>query len=261
MSQRLSRLWLESRYSQLLSTDFRASWYYFPDLDKPLWSIDSEDNFELAYAITVHKAQGSDFETVFLIIPDKLTLLCKELVYTALTRSRHRLVILLQNTKENLLAIARSRSHLLRRNTSVFTPPGNNKRELEPAKGVFVKSKAEFIIYKALEKSGLKFKYEEELALSNRTYVIHPDFTIFLDDKNKIFWEHLGMLDVRKYYRDWQRRKIDYEDHKFFDMVVTTDDLEGLKDEHLERVIQDIKSLKLKKSKGNRFSNQHYTLY
>jgi exodeoxyribonuclease V alpha subunit len=235
--------------------------YYFPDLDKPVWSIDSEDNFELAYAITVHKAQGSDFETVFLIIPNKLPLLCKELVYTALTRSRHRLVILLQNSKENLLATARSRSHLLRRNTSVFTPPSNNKREFEPAKGVFVKSKAEFIIYKALEKSGLKFKYEEELALSNRSYVIHPDFTIFLNDKNKIFWEHLGMLDVRKYYRDWQRRKIDYEDHKFFDMVVTTDDLEGLKDEHLERVIQDIKSLKLKKSKGNRFSNQHYTLY
>ena len=235
--------------------------YYFPDLDKPIWSIDSEDNFELAYAITVHKAQGSDFETVYLIIPDKLTLLCKELIYTALTRSRRRLVLLLQNTKENLLAMARSRSHLLRRNTSVFTPPSDNKRKFEPAKDVFVKSKAEFIIYKALEKSGLKFKYEEELALSNRSYVIHPDFTIFLDDKNKIFWEHLGMLDVRKYYRDWQRRKTDYEDHKFFDMVVTTDDLEGLKDEHLERVIQDIKSLKLKKSKGNRFSNQHYTLY
>ena len=69
------------------------------------------------------------------------------------------------------------------------------------------------------------------------------------------------MLDVRKYYRDWQRRKVDYEDHKFFEMVVTTDDLEGLRDESLERVIQDIKALKLKKSKGNRFSNQHYTLY
>lgn len=235
--------------------------YYFPDLETPFKSIDSEDNFELAYAITVHKAQGSDFETVFLIIPNKLALLCKELVYTALTRSRQLLVILLQNTKENLLAVARSRSHLLGRNTSIFTPPSDNKRLLEPAKGVFVKSKAEFIIYKALEKSGLKFKYEEELTLSNRSYVIHPDFTIFLDKENKIFWEHLGMLDVRKYYRDWQRRKVDYDDHKFFEMVVTTDDLEGLRDESLERVIQDIKALKLKKSKGNRFSNQHYTLY
>jgi hypothetical protein len=26
VNQRLSRLWLESRYSQLLSTDFRTSW-------------------------------------------------------------------------------------------------------------------------------------------------------------------------------------------------------------------------------------------
>ena len=28
-----------------------------------------DDNLELAYALTVHKAQGSDFEVVFLIIP------------------------------------------------------------------------------------------------------------------------------------------------------------------------------------------------
>jgi ATP-dependent exoDNAse (exonuclease V) alpha subunit len=50
---------------------------------------------ELAYAITVHKAQGSEFEYVFLILP-RVGHLSRELIYTALTRSRARVVILLE---------------------------------------------------------------------------------------------------------------------------------------------------------------------
>jgi ATP-dependent exoDNAse (exonuclease V) alpha subunit len=61
--------------------------YFFPDAEKPLWSIEDEDNFELAYAITVHRAQGSEFDNVFVVIPERRSLLSRELVYTALTRS------------------------------------------------------------------------------------------------------------------------------------------------------------------------------
>jgi hypothetical protein len=233
--------------------------YYFPDADKPFFSMDNEENLELAYAITVHKAQGSDFETVFLVIPNKLTLLCKELVYTALTRSRCRLVIFLQDVEENLLAAARRRSHLLNRNTSIFTPPQDKKTLYQPAKGVFVKSKVEFIIYKALEKSGLPFSYESDLPLSKRTYDIHPDFTIVLGDK-RVYWEHLGMLDVRKYYVDWQRRKTDYSDHGLFDHVVTSDDLDGISEEKILKIIDDIKSGKIAATPNNRFSAHHYRL-
>ena len=47
-------------------------------------------NYELAYAITVHKSQGSEYDHVFLILPDHdvPTLLTKELLYTAITRSK-----------------------------------------------------------------------------------------------------------------------------------------------------------------------------
>ena len=47
---------------------------------------------ELAYALTIHKAQGSQFGTVFVVIPNSSRLLSRELLYTALTRSRERLV-------------------------------------------------------------------------------------------------------------------------------------------------------------------------
>ncbi len=49
---------------------------------------------ELCYAMTVHKAQGSEFDKVALIMPNEdLPLLTRELLYTALTRSRSSVVL------------------------------------------------------------------------------------------------------------------------------------------------------------------------
>src|SRR6202008_549280 len=58
--------------------DYDERKFYFRDYDYPITSIDSEENFDLAYAITVHKSQGSDFKNVFLVIPQKQSLLSKE---------------------------------------------------------------------------------------------------------------------------------------------------------------------------------------
>ncbi|MBN8482751.1 MAG: exodeoxyribonuclease V subunit alpha [Xanthomonadales bacterium] len=50
--------------------------------------------FESAYAMTVHKAQGSEFDTVDLVLPSKPhPLLTREWLYTAASRARRRLVI------------------------------------------------------------------------------------------------------------------------------------------------------------------------
>ena len=47
-----------------------------------------------SYAMTVHKAQGSEFDTVGLILPDRdLPITTREILYTALTRSRQSVVI------------------------------------------------------------------------------------------------------------------------------------------------------------------------
>ena len=49
---------------------------------------------ESAFAMTVHKAQGSEFEQVLLLLPSLPSrVLTRELVYTALTRARDRVVI------------------------------------------------------------------------------------------------------------------------------------------------------------------------
>jgi exodeoxyribonuclease V alpha subunit len=44
---------------------------------------------ETAYAMTVHKSQGSEFEEVCIILPEQATaLLTRELLYTAMTRAK-----------------------------------------------------------------------------------------------------------------------------------------------------------------------------
>ncbi len=58
--------------------------------------------WELSFAITVHKSQGSEFDQVFLVIPEEAppSLLNRQMVYTAITRARARILIYAE--KENL---------------------------------------------------------------------------------------------------------------------------------------------------------------
>lgn len=53
-----------------------------------------KDDLELGYAMTVHKAQGSEFDFATLILPVKdLPILTRELVYTAVSRARRSIIL------------------------------------------------------------------------------------------------------------------------------------------------------------------------
>ena len=56
--------------------------------DKNDFADENTPILELAYAITVHKSQGSDFDTVILIIGEHMPLVSREMLYTALTRQK-----------------------------------------------------------------------------------------------------------------------------------------------------------------------------
>ncbi|QJC33866.1 exodeoxyribonuclease V subunit alpha [Enterobacteriaceae endosymbiont of Donacia provostii] len=56
--------------------------------------IDNLPSYEIAYAITVHKSQGSEFKNVALVLPDKFySILTRELIYTAITRTQKKITI------------------------------------------------------------------------------------------------------------------------------------------------------------------------
>jgi ATP-dependent exoDNAse (exonuclease V) alpha subunit len=240
--------------------------YFFTDQEHPLYnkgyaSLKEDEDFELAYAITVHKSQGSDFGNVFLIVPTKRSLLSKELLYTALTRSKRSTTVFLQKEKgREILEDARNHSTVLERNTSIFEPPENAKEIFEPIKGKHVKSKIEYILYKALEASGLKFEYEEPLFLEKGPEKIKPDFTVYANGRT-YYWEHLGELDLKQYWSDWMARRDWYKANGKYESLITTDDLGGVKQGKILKVFEDLSKGIPEVTAGSEFSNHHYKLY
>lgn len=240
---------------------------YFPEYGKD--KTFNTENLELGYAITVHKSQGSGFNHVFVVIPNKRALLSKELLYTALTRSRKSLSIFIYNDGDNdavdLFEEIRNRSYIYHRRTSIFQNPSFNDTYI-PADGISVKSRVEYIIYKKLEeyqksRGGFSFHYEKTYILNNGRFDIHPDFTIELSSGRKIYWEHLGMLIDKKYCSDWRKRLEIYKQKQEIENLVTTDELNGISDKKISKIIEDIISENIKGDGGSFwYSKYHYSL-
>ena len=49
--------------------------------------------YEYAYCMSVHKSQGSEFEHVIILMPERAECFGREVLYTALTRAKKRLTI------------------------------------------------------------------------------------------------------------------------------------------------------------------------
>ncbi|MCM8857000.1 MAG: exodeoxyribonuclease V subunit alpha [Candidatus Thiodiazotropha sp.] len=80
---------------------------------------------ETVYAVTVHKSQGSEFKEVLLQMPDQPNpVLCRELLYTAITRSKERFSLMGEKT-----TFEYSVEHQMQRNSGLadlLATPGHN---------------------------------------------------------------------------------------------------------------------------------------
>ena len=192
------------------------------------------DNLELAYALTVHKAQGSDFEVVFLIIPQKASTLSRELIYTGLTRFRRKLVLLIEKDIEPLRRLrSPDCSDTRLRNTHMFTLALRSDDVKRPhlealihrtRKGVAVRSKSEVIVADILDSLDISYSYEQPLfSRSDPKDFRLPDFTVSFDG-DVYYWEHLGMLGVPSYREAWERKRKWYEDNRYSVRLITSED-------------------------------------
>lgn len=213
-------------------------------------------DLELAYALTVHKAQGSEFDVVLVVVPKETRLLSRELIYTALTRAKRRLVLLLEGDDSSaLFDLTRpERSETARRNTNLFTDGVRLDAQVPYAehlvhrthRGELVRSKSEVIVANLLHDAGIEYFYERRFAGPHTGGTALPDFTVFDAGGDEILWEHLGMLHRDDYRHSWETKREWYARNGFVvgENLFTSSEQDGVIDsQEIARQIQTLKEI------------------
>ncbi|MEE7506813.1 hypothetical protein MMR14E_28415 [Methylobacterium mesophilicum] len=209
--------WLNTLFAGRPNLTFGYSGRDFPGGSGPL---------ELAYAITVHKSQGSEFQKVFVMLPKNCRPLSRELLYTALTRSRRQLVLLVEGENASVLFdyTRPEKSETARRNTNLFQGVLRRAESEVPyaenlihrtEKGHLVRSKSELVIANMLFQSGTDYEYERVLEGDVEPGRLRPDFSFVSADGDLVLWEHLGMMQREDYRKGWEWKQRWYEANGF----------------------------------------------
>lgn len=217
---------------------------------------------ELAYALTVHKSQGSQFDTVILVLAEPCRIISREMLYTALTRQAKKIIILYNQEAYHLLKSASEEySDTARRFTDLFADiyhEGN--ADMRPqivqaggrfyedrlvhrtARGELVRSKSEVIIANALYYHHLEYVYEPELILDG--IMKRPDFKVVDDDTGEVwYWEHCGLMNDPRYKKRWNDKKAFYQKNGIEEgknLICTFDENGALDSQKIERIIEEI---------------------
>lgn len=220
----------------LLKVEFASQPGFQYDFSKGDFNEELNNTLELAYCLTIHKSQGSEFDLVLLVLPNPCRLLSRELLYTALTRQRERVVILHQGDRADLKRYASDAlSDTARRLTNLFHIPHpvevffttavgqtqvekTESRFLEDRlihrtiRGEAVRSHSEVTIANRLATHQLEYTYEKPLTIGNSTK--YPDFTLE-DDESGIsyYWEHCGVFNDPAYQVRWHDKLEWYRHH------------------------------------------------
>ena len=227
----------------------------YPSETFSFYSNENEDKdqmIDLAYAITIHKSQGSDFDIVLVVLPKNGLILSRELVYTALTRAKKKLILLVEDNMQWLMEYSKPQQSILaRRNTNLFEYSVREEKISVPyveglihktLSGTIVRSKSEVIIADALFKHGIKFEYEKLKEENGRRCI--PDFTFEDASGDTIIWEHLGLLDNPSYRASWEKKLDFYHSIGFVEgeNLFTTRDHEGgsIDSNEIEAVVEQI---------------------
>ena len=104
---RIIKIDSNERQMQVEFDDGKVTWYAFSELEQ----------LEHAYAITIHKAQGSEFDVVILVVPPSSNmLLTRNLLYTGITRAKKLLIVI---GNKNLVEFMINNCDTKKRNTGL----------------------------------------------------------------------------------------------------------------------------------------------
>jgi ATP-dependent exoDNAse (exonuclease V) alpha subunit len=216
----------------------------------------AQDWLDLGNAMSVHKAQGSDFTGVLLILPaeERQLLISRELLYTALTRFTRKLYLLVQGSPGDLAVLQRGAwlgsSEYFRRNTSLYHLREAIKEidEYRPEKRIhktlleeLVASKSELLIANRLAELRVPYHYEMRLVAADGS-MRRPDFTIPVetaDGPDIRYWEHWGMLGDPGYDASVERRLAWYEKHGLLGKLIQSDERGGFDSTKVDEIIRE----------------------
>lgn len=202
---------------------------------------DSESNLELAYAITCHKSQGSQFKNTIVVIPKCSSFfMSKEMLYTIFTRHEENIYVLVEVDDKNITddelkkELLKFYHYRYSKTTFILTNLFNDNPKLIyredfgwydenkvhiTERGEKVRSKSEVIIanhlYQKEKASKIEYSYEVKYEGKNGDFKL-PDFTITKGGK-KYLLEHLGMLSNENYKNKWEEKKKWYEDNGIYE--------------------------------------------
>ena len=211
--------WKSNQFPKILKVEFSSQKGFTYDFYGSDFRDEGDAAMELAYALTIHKAQGSQFNLVIVVLPEGHPIMSRELIYTALTRHQDRVVVMHQGprtmlkdfTSPHRSETARRMTNLMLECRMVEVPQAKGRVFLQQglihvtSKGVAVRSMSELAIAEALTAANVTFEYEKPLKLGGLTR--YPDFTIEDDISGRtIYWEHLGMLDNAGYLKSWEKK-------------------------------------------------------
>ena len=104
---RIEKIDFHDKQIKIEFDDKKIAWYAFSDLEQ----------LDHSYAITIHKAQGSEFDVVILVVPQSSNmLLTRNLLYTGITRAK-KLLIIIGNHK--LIDFMVNNNDIKKRNTGL----------------------------------------------------------------------------------------------------------------------------------------------
>lgn len=222
------------------------------------------NDLELAYALTVHKSQGSQFDTVVLVLAEPCRILSREMLYTALTRQKKKIVILYNDDPHKLMQYTTpENSDISQRFTDLFSNyvSENNERNLpnivkvgtkfyeeslihKTTNGEMVRSKSEVIIADHLLSNRIPYVYEPEVTIDGRLF--RPDFIAYDpdDDEPIWYWEHLGLPTDPGYMARWEDKLSYYNEHGIIEgknLIITSDGEDGSLDAYeIDQLIKKI---------------------
>ena len=96
-------------------------------------------------------------------------------------------------------------------------------------RGEFVASKSEVILADYYYLKGIDYLYSPELRLEGRTF--YPDFVLLIDGQ-RIYHEHLGLLEEPEYARRWEAKREAYRQFGIIEEVnlICTREVNGIID-------------------------------